>query len=316
MKISAGVGQIFMTPFSYFLFTLFFIQSITSASSIPTTAEETPDGRDLDLNDSWDPKKDPVYNPVAKCCWFENNPYNRFTVGQYLSTEDSSGLTTLDFDDNAADISVMFPSYSEDSTVSSFSASSSSSDSPAGEVQVAEQASVPKPKLKPVIDLNLWSLVPPPPAYFDECLHLIVPVKCVNYERKWDFFFGDQIRMDSLIVGWVSRIGYADHIIHEMGFPMQSASYTLIPHLTSSKDETVRILRRCKYAEIKVDSKHLFIVLYRLSNKSEKSTLINAIAAVRITFDIYSMVSIKIFVKPSHEEFAFNKLRQIRFNTI
>ena len=108
-------------------------------------------------------------------------------------------------------------------------------------------------------------------------------------------------------VGWISRIGFADNFIRELGLPIKAASYTLLPHAISKNSIILESLPFCRYLEIVCENDRLFVSLYSISAKIDLS-LHKYIAAVNISFDAYGLASIKIFMRRNCEKLVQEKL--------
>lgn len=142
---------------------------------------------------------------------------------------------------------------------------------------------------------------------------LYVPEKCKNFQRKWDFYFGIP-ENDTKVIGWVSRIGFADNIIKELQGPVRNASYTLLPHGFCDKNALRKKLIDAQYLEIITKAENLFFDLYNIS-KPVDNILRKVILAIVITFaSDGDSISIKILTDPMAEAqsgiFAYDLILQ------
>jgi len=133
------------------------------------------------------------------------------------------------------------------------------------------------------------------PFYPNQINDLYVPEVCINFDRMWDFYVGFPKDMTDPI-GWVSRIGYADNIIKDLGLKTMSSTYTLV----SSKKNVRSVVYKLPssyFFEVFGSNPNLFYNLYDMSYKLDKG-LRSAILAVTITFDFFGYHSIRIIVDP------------------
>ena len=151
---------------------------------------------------------------------------------------------------------------------------------------------------------------------------LCVPVKCLAFERKWDFYSGKPEALYGEVIGWVSRIGFVDNLIHEFNFGTSVFdSYTLLPHRFCTKSYLAARLSKgeTSYLEIKCPESKLFSVLYGISGPVDHN-LRNVILAINISFieDRFNgsvSVSIKIIVDRKldsrNKSSTFDQLRNL-----
>lgn len=144
---------------------------------------------------------------------------------------------------------------------------------------------------------------------------LYCPFKCKGYFRKWNFFRGTPFEEDTQVIAWISRIGYADDVIRNLGFPLQAASYTLFSYAHLTKSELYKIVPRCKFIKIECDGENLFNNLFKISSKVD-TFLIKLIVAIHIVFDSYGMANIFIYMRPKHEKIVYHELCSIHSGII
>lgn len=256
----------------------------------------------------WDPKYDPIYDPETRLCHFESDPRNRFTTKRYLlpmgGTRKLSSMPVSNLDaSQEQNESLSRPQRARVST--------SSFDRLEDITSPENQASSTESSIKSRSSSDFSD---------SSCLAsedvLYVPDKCKDFERKWDFIVGNLLSANPKIIGWVSRIGFADNFIREMGFSMRSATYTLIPHILSKKASSIKeLISDCNFVEIKCKCEDLFHNLYIISSKID-SHFIKIVVAIDITFDKCGMASIKVVMKKSNSDRIYRELSKVHSRII
>lgn len=292
-----------MVHLRYFLLSLFALQRIASSSFQSNTQKDRNKEVILDNAKEWNPKLDPVYDPVTKLCHFDVNPGYKFTPERYISTM-KEVKTFYQSPNNNFTYSV--EPVSQPTGIPCYSTNSYESE---------EELNVTKYQ-GPSTQSPMKQCSSSDSSYFASEDYLYVPAKCQRFERMWDFIIGDLFDMEPKIIGWVSRIGFADNFIREMAFPMKSATYSLIPHRALlKKSEILDILPDCRFTEFECASENLFHNLYVISNKVDKE-LFQFIVAINITYDKNGTASIKIIMKPNHSERVCRQLSKVHSKII
>lgn len=222
--------------------------------------------------DTWNPKNDAVYDPETGFCYFEDYSSHRFLP---------SSLETME------KIRSAFSSV-EAITTNENSPINNTRTSPEHTITTTDYISFSSPSSR---ETTLSARSTPSPF---KSSNLHVPEKCRSFERKWDFYLGNP-EEDTDVIGWVSRIGFADNIINELELPTRNASYTLLPHGYNSKPKLWHKLNESRYIELTFHNYRLFHNLYAISSKVD-SHLRSVILAININFDKDKNVCVKIFV--------------------
>lgn len=272
--------------------------------------------------DDWNPKYDPIYDPQIKLCHFERDPGYQFTPERYLmiigavNESDSSptkGFLYLSLT-NELDSS---PTNSDLKTGTlRFSPPAAwDSDDEFKAIEEYKSPSTPSPNKSSTALASTDSPAAAAVAASEDILY--VPEMCKGFERKWDFIVGDLFGEERKVIGWISRIGFSDYFIRRMGFPLQSASYTLLPHFLSKRDSSsTEPISGCNFVEIECDGEKLLHNLKSISCKIDSYYFRSLIVAVTITFDKYGMASIKIIMKPVHADYVCRELSQVHCGII
>lgn len=290
-----------MTLLISFLFILSFLQRIISSSlkaSVNKLSVQT------DTTVEWNPRLDPIYDPNIKMCYYETNPGYLFSPKiyiWYMASRRAENLISTKF-------KCTYDSGSDDggSRVVSQNEERASHVSPNSQGSDYQPASPPT-KSNPSIDSC------PSFPFFDFDENLYVPINCLGYDRKWDFFIGTLRSKERKIIGWVSRIGFADNFIRERRLSTQSATYTLVPHRLVNKRDHFEKLSECRFYEIKCARNDLFPILYALSHKVD-SFIINFILAINITYNHQGMVEIKIIAMHGRESKVYYELAHLDYS--
>lgn len=247
------------------------------------------------------PKEDPVYDPETKECHFELSPEHKFTVPVYHAIESALKLSS----------SAKSPSKSlaeiDLSTCREFTPASGTCFSPVSELSFSADsldATVTEP-YSPSVSFYASESASPSTSNYRSFDHYhafpYIPVRCRGYERKWDFYLGSRIDGDSKRIAWISRIGFAENVILDLGLSTHSCSYTLLPYCTPRKSSLLGVsLFYQKYVDIVCDGNDLFRNLFSISSKID-SFFIKFFIAVNIRFDKHGIARIRIYIKHNHD---------------
>jgi hypothetical protein len=238
---------------SIFILTCFTNASLNSNSIEYLEAEST---------DDWNPKNDAIYDPETGLCYFEDFASHHFrSISLEIMKEARKAF--LNNENKTKNETTSFRNAQQNSpeflSVSSPSSQSSSSSASYSPIKIS---------------------------------NLYVPDKCKAFERKWDFYLGYPEYV-SEIIGWISRIGFADDVIRELELPTYNASYTLLPYGYSSKAKLSNKLYKSRYMEFNCFGIRLFQRLFSISFNVD-AHLRRFILAINISFDKYSNVCVKI----------------------